>query len=135
MTDLGKLADFHTQRFNEDERRRGLYDIVPGLSGDMNFSYMQAGIIAGMHMHLRQTDYFTVAKGSVLFRLVSEDGQEERVLLSEQSRKTLIIKPGIWHGYRSLEPSILIFYIDKKYNPDDEHRRPTDSSEWEIPIK
>ncbi len=135
MTDSEKLTEFHAHRFHEDERRRGLYDIVPGLTGDMNFSYMQAGIIAGMHMHTRQTDYFTVAKGSVLFRLVSENGREERVLLSEQSRKTLIIKPGIWHGYRSLEPSILLFYIDQKFNSDDEHRRPTDPSEWEIPIK
>ena len=135
MNNIQPLVELHDQRFHEDERRKGFYDIVPGLPGDMNFTYMQAGIIAGMHMHKKQTDYFTVVKGSVLFRLVSEDGREERVVLSEHSRKTLIITPSIWHGYRSLEPSILMFYINQKFNIADENKKPTDPSEWEIPIK
>ncbi|MCI0533352.1 hypothetical protein L0Y49_03995, partial [bacterium] len=79
--------------------------------------------------------YFTVAKGSVLFRLISEKDDKERIVLSEHSRKTLAIPPGVWHGYRSLEPSILLFYIDRKFSGGDEFRRPTDPSEWEIPIK
>ncbi|HPL95309.1 MAG TPA: dTDP-4-dehydrorhamnose reductase [bacterium] len=130
-----KIARFHEQRFHEDARRRGFYDLVPGLPGDMNFTHMQANIISGMHMHKNQTDYFTVAKGSVLFRLVAEDGREERVVLSEHSRKTLIISPGVWHGYRSLEPSILVFYIDQKFNLNDENRRPTSAADWQIEIK
>ncbi|MEK7623351.1 MAG: dTDP-4-dehydrorhamnose 3,5-epimerase family protein [Patescibacteria group bacterium] len=125
----------HDHRFHEDARRRGFYDIIPGLTGDMNFSHMPAGVIAGMHMHKKHTDYFAVASGLVLFRLVTEEGQEERVTLSPHSRKTLIIPPGIWHGYKSLEPSILVFYSDTKFNTDDEFRRPTTEEEWRVPIQ
>lgn len=126
---------FHAQRFHEDERRRGYYDVVPGLPGDMNFTDMPAGVIAGMHMHKKQTDYFAVAKGRVLFRLIWEDGKEERVVLSAHSRKTLVIPPGVWHGYKSLEPSILLFYISEKFNIGDEHKKPTSEEEWQTPIK
>ena len=129
------LGVIYNHRFHEDERRRGFYDIIPNLSGDMNFTHMQSGVIAGMHMHKKQTDYFSVAKGSVLFRLIAEDGTEERVVLSEHSRKTLAIPPGTWHGYRSLEPSILLFYLDHKFDETDEFRQPTTISDWEIPIR
>ncbi len=128
--------EWHEQRFNEDGRRRGFYDIVPGLPGDMNFSHMNPGVICGLHMHARQTDYFAVAKGSILVRLVYEDGKpEEKFVVSEHTRKTLMIPPGVWHGYKALEPTVLIFYIDKKFSTDDEHRRPTSPKDWEIEIK
>ncbi len=127
---------FHDQRFNEDGRRRGFYDIIPGLPGDMNFTHMKAGRICGLHMHERQTDYFAVAQGSILVRLLYEDGRpEEKFVISEHTRKTLIIPPGVWHGYKSLEPAVLVFYIDKKFSTDDEHRRPTDPKDWEIETK
>lgn len=135
MSNTAELTQFHEQRFHEDARRRGFYDIIPGLQGDMNFAVMPAGIISGMHMHKIHTDYFTVAKGRVMFRLVAEDGKEEKVVLSEHSRKTLIIQPGIWHGYKSLEPSVMVFYISQKFNEDDEFKKPTKPEEWEIEIK
>jgi len=135
MKNKNELVKFQEHRFHEDDRRRGFYDIVPGLPGDMNFSEMPAGVIAGMHMHKKHTDYFVVAKGKVIFRLVSKSGQEERIVLSSHSKKTLIISPGIWHGYKSLEPSILFFYIDRKFDVDDEFKRPTSAQEWETEIK
>ena len=129
---IGKL---HDQRFHEDDRRRGFYDIVPGLKGDLNFTHVPKGSIAGMHMHKEQSDYFVVAKGAMLFRLITEDGREERITLSPYSRKTLIIPPGVWHGYKALEDSIVIFYIDQKFNTSDEHRRVTTPEEWMSEIK
>lgn len=129
------LAKFHEQRFHEDDRRRGFYDVIPGLKGDMNFTHVPKGSIAGMHMHNEQTDYFVVAKGAMLFRLLSDDGQEERIVISPYTKKTLIIPPGVWHGYKALEDSIVLFYIDQKFNTNDEHRRETIPSEWETPIK
>jgi dTDP-4-dehydrorhamnose 3,5-epimerase len=109
---------------------------MPDLPGDMNFTHMNPGIICGLHMHKKQTDYFSVAKGSIIVRLVYDDGQpEEKFVLSEHSHKTLVIPPGVWHGYKSLEPTILVFYIDHKFNTDDENRRETKAEEWEIEIK
>lgn len=130
------MPQWHEHRFHEDYRRRGSYDIVPGLPGDMNFTYMNPGVISGLHMHKEQTDYFSVVKGSVMVRLVYDDGRPtEKFVLSEGTRKTLIIPPGVWHGYKSLEPTIMVFYIDKKFNTNDENRRETKSEEWEIEIK
>lgn len=127
---------WHEHRFHEDSRRRGFYDIIPGLPGEVNFTQMPAGVICGLHKHNRHTDYFAVAKGSILVRLVYEDGRlEEKFVVSEQTRKTLIISPGVWHGYKALEPTILVFYIDQKYSTDDEYKRETKAEEWEIEIK
>ncbi len=127
---------FHNHRFHEDARRRGFYDIVPNLPGDMNVSHMNPGVICGMHMHRKQTDYFMVAKGSILIRLVYDDGRpEEKFVLSEHTHATVIIPPGVWHGYKSLEPSVVVFYIDHPFNAEDENRRPTHPDEWAIEIK
>ena len=43
--------------------------------------------------------------------------------LSEKNPRILKIPPGIYHGYKALEPnSILIYYLTEKYNPEDEFR-------------
>ncbi len=127
---------FYDQRFHEDARRRGFYDIIPGLAGDMNFTHMNAGIISGLHMHPKHTDYFVVAKGALLFRLIYSDGRpEEKIVVSEHTHKTLLIPPGVWHGYKSLEPSVVLFYTDHKFDPTDELRRETTPEEWQIEIK
>jgi dTDP-4-dehydrorhamnose 3,5-epimerase-like enzyme len=129
------LAQWYEQRFNEDARRRGYYDIFPGLKGDSNFAVIRKNIICGMHMHKKQTDFFAVAFGCVLFRLLDENGNEEKIILSEHTQKTLVIKPGIWHGYMALESSVLVFYIDHKFNPEDEFRKKTSEKDWETEIK
>ena len=37
----------------------------------------------------------------------------------------LEITPGIYHGYKALEPgSILLYYVTRKYDVEDEIRRP-----------
>ena len=125
---------FHNHRLHEDDRRKGAYDIVPGLPGDMNISVHSVSVIPHeWHMHKIHTDYFVVAKGKVLFRMAHDDGMpEERIALGEDDHKTLIIPPGVWHNYMILEPSILVFYIDRKFNADDEFRRPCDAQGWRL---
>lgn len=83
-------------------------------------------------MHKKQTDYFAVVEGRVLFRLVYDDGREEKFIFSESDKKTLIIPPGVWHGYMALEPSIMVFYISHKYDADDEFRKSCDPDGWKI---
>jgi len=44
--------------------------------------------------------------------------------LSDKNFKVLEIKPGIYHGYKALEPgTILMYFLNKKYNVDDEFRK------------
>lgn len=130
------MPKFHNFRTHKDYRRAGSYDIVPDMPGDFNFTVHKPLIIPEeLHMHKLQTDYFTVAKGRVLFRLVHEDGREEQFILSDKDNKTLIISPGIWHGYVALVPSIMVFYINHKFDVSDEYRRKCEPSEWLIPKK
>lgn len=124
---------FHKYRVHSDHRRSGSYDIVPGLPGDFNFTKHPKGIIPEeLHMHKKQTDYFTVAKGKVLFVLKYKNGRTKKFVLSEEDSKTLVITPGIWHGYMALEPSIMVFYISHKFDTSDEFRQPVEKSVWSL---
>ncbi len=128
------MPKFYEYRTHSDYRRGGTYDIIPGVEGDFNFTKHPAGIIPEeLHMHKNQTDYFAVVQGKVMFRLVSEDGEEEKFIMTEDDHKTLIILPGVWHGYTALEPLIMVFYLTHKYDSNDEFRRKTEASEWELP--
>lgn len=128
------MPQFHEYRNHSDHRRKGAYDIVPGLSGDFNFTVHNPNVIPEeLHMHKRQTDYFAVARGKVMFRLVYEDGREEKFILTENDKKTLIIPPGIWHNYMALEPAVMVFYISHKYDSKDEMKRLSKPSEWLVP--
>jgi dTDP-4-dehydrorhamnose 3,5-epimerase-like enzyme len=43
--------------------------------------------------------------------------------LSDKTPKVIEIKPGTYHGYKAIEPgSILLYYVTRKYDPDDEIR-------------
>lgn len=125
---------FHKYRVHADHRRSGAYDIIPGFPGDFNFTKQNPGVVPEeLHMHKHQTDYFAVAQGKVLFRLVYKGGKEKKFILTEKDHKTLIIPPGVWHGYMALERSIMVFYISHKYDPKDEFKKKTDPYEWELP--
>ena len=43
--------------------------------------------------------------------------------LSDKSQSCLKIMPGVYHGYKALEPgSIMLYYLTEKYDPGDEIR-------------
>ena len=43
--------------------------------------------------------------------------------LSDKNPKVIEMIPGVYHGYKALEPgSILCYYLTHKYNPEDEIR-------------
>ena len=59
-------------------------------------------------------------------------------LYMDKNPKILKIPPGIYHGYKALEPgSILMYYLTEKYNPADELRaKPGDFKEiWQAENK
>jgi dTDP-4-dehydrorhamnose 3,5-epimerase-like enzyme len=126
------MPNFIPYRVHEDHRRRGAYDIFPSLPGDANFTKHTADVVPEeLHMHKIHTDYFTVAVGRVKFRLIYEDGREEKFFLSEKDHKTLAVPPGVWHMYMAVEPSMMVFYIDHKFDIADEFRKPLAPGGWE----
>ena len=55
--------------------------------------------------------------------------------LSDKYLRVLKIVPGVYHGYKALEPNtILMYYVTEKYNPKDEIRKKVGDfgEEWGI---
>jgi dTDP-4-dehydrorhamnose 3,5-epimerase-like enzyme len=94
------------------------------------------GIIRAYHKHEVLWDYFSIIKGSAKF-VFSDDRkeskaykQQEMIILSEKSPKMIIVPPGIYHGWMSLEDdTVMISTASEIYNKEkpDEVRIPPDS--------
>ena len=111
-------------KFHEDDRAQRLLDVFPSLDGQINISYVNStSHIVAWHKHEVQTDYWVCIKGSFKVGLADEAGLIRWEYLSDKNPRVLEIPPGIYHGYKALEPnSILMYYLTHKYNPSDEFR-------------
>ncbi len=110
--------------YNEDDRAQRLLDVFDVLDGQINVSYVNSTEhIVAWHKHDIQTDYWICLRGSFKVGLATVEDGCEFVYLSDKHPRVIEIKPGIYHGYKALEPgSILCYYLTEKYNPDDEIR-------------
>jgi dTDP-4-dehydrorhamnose 3,5-epimerase-like enzyme len=110
--------------FHEDDRAQRFLDVFKNIDGQINVSYVNSTEhIVAWHKHKIQTDYWICLKGSFKVGLAYEDGTVKWEYLSDKNPRVLEITPGIYHGYKALEPgSILLYYLTEKYNPDDEIR-------------
>jgi len=87
------------------------------------------GIIRAFHKHDILWDYFCIIKGSAKFVFVDDRKdsktyqQQETIILSEKSPKMIIIPPGIYHGWMSLEDGTIMIStaseVYNKENPDE----------------
>ena len=111
-------------KFHEDDRAQRFLDVFKNIDGQINVSYVNSTEhIVAWHKHKIQTDYWICLKGSFKVGLAYEDGTVKWEYLSDKNPRVLEITPGIYHGYKALEPgSILLYYLTEKYNPDDEIR-------------
>ncbi len=113
-------------RIHDDDRRKGTFDVFHTPKGDINYSFIYPNAIAAWHRHRKQTDFWHVIRGSLKVGLYDEKKKELKwFYLHDRERITLAIPPGIWHGWRNLDPegTILSYYISEKYdekNPDEE---------------
>ena len=132
-------------QYHEDDRAQRLFDVYEVLEGQVNISYVNStNHVVAWHRHQRQTDYWFCPKGSFKVGLAypQKDGtfKVEWEYLSDKNFRTLKISPGIYHGYKALEPnSIMMYYLDEKYDleyPDEEKVLPGHFGEnWEIEDK
>jgi dTDP-4-dehydrorhamnose 3,5-epimerase len=94
------------------------------------------GTIRAFHKHAQLHDWFCIVHGSAKFVLKddlpgsSTFGEIETFVLSSRNPKLLIVPPGIYHGWMSLEDdTIMISVASHEYNRQnpDEVRIPPDS--------
>ena len=102
------------------------------------------GTIRAFHRHQKLWDFFYVSHGSAKFAL--HDGREDSptceetntFVLGDKQRKMLVVPPGVYHGWMSLEDDTQLLSIaSHTYNQDnpDEERVPFDSFQYDWNIK
>ena len=131
---------FDTIHFHEDDRAQRYLDVFKELGpGQINISYVNSTKhIVAWHKHNIQTDYWACIKGSFKIGLATYEDGVKFEYLSDKNPKVLKIPPGIYHGYKALEPnSILIYYLTEKFNPGDEFRAKPGSfgEKWHVENK
>jgi dTDP-4-dehydrorhamnose 3,5-epimerase len=104
-----------------------------------NVSRSNAGVLRGMHFHLKQTDYWQVVEGGILIGLVdlrrSSPTHRRTVCLEIDSSDGpgLLIPPGVLHGYRSLRDSAVMYLLDQEYTGADEYAVRWDDADLALP--
>jgi dTDP-4-dehydrorhamnose 3,5-epimerase len=110
--------------FYESYRRSwipGVRDMVQG-----NASFSQAGVLRGLHYHLKQADFWGVPSGRVKaalydFRPASPTkGASLVVEMGRESPIGLYIPRGVAHGFVALEESFMTYLVDEYYDGADE---------------
>lgn len=86
----------------------------------------QANVLRGMHVHLRHHDLLAVLSGRVVYGLKDlrigspTFGVTAMVEVSNQPLTTLMIPPGVAHGYYSLTENLQFYAVSEYYDPADE---------------
>ena len=110
--------------FFESFRQSWLPGIPPMVQGNVSFS--KAGVLRGMHYHLRQADFWLAPSGHVraaLFDLRASSptrGASQLLELGESHPFGVYIPPGVAHGFYTLSPSIMTYLVDQYYDNSDE---------------
>ena len=116
---------FKKIHYHEDDRAQRLLNVFNNpYGGQINISYVNSTKhIVAWHKHNIQTDYWCCIKGSFKVGLATHEDGVKFEYLSDKNPRILKIPPGIYHGYKALEPnSILVYYLSEKYEPSDEFR-------------
>jgi len=94
------------------------------------------GTIRAFHKHEKLWDYFSISHGSAKFVLVDDRSnsptkdQMKTFVLTERNPSLLVVPPGVYHGWMSLEDDTqMVSIANVPYNPNspDEKRVPPDS--------
>jgi dTDP-4-dehydrorhamnose 3,5-epimerase len=91
-----------------------------------NCSFSKAGVLRGLHYHLKQADFWVVPSGRVRvglydLRLSSPTrGASERLEVSGERPLGLYIPKGVAHGFYAVEDSFMTYLVDEYYDNSDE---------------
>jgi len=86
----------------------------------------KARVFRGVHLHIKHFDYLSIMKGRAIFGLHDMRRNSPTyqlsamVELNESKPGTLIIPPGVAHGFYFFEASTHIYAVSEYWNTDDE---------------
>lgn len=126
---LGRLKRFPDSRgsFAEAWRASGGVDVQPFDGVQANLSSSARGVLRGLHLHRRQLDRWIVLQGVAFVALVDLRGMvageatEPSVLTATLAKdETVVIPPGVAHGFLAVEPLDLLYIVTNEYDGTDE---------------
>lgn len=126
---LGRLQRFPDARgsFAEAWRASGGTSAEPFAGVQANLSSSARGVLRGLHLHQRQLDRWIVLDGVAFVALVdlramvSGEANEPAVLTATLTRDdTVVIPPGVAHGFLAIEPLELLYVVTNEYDGTDE---------------
>jgi dTDP-4-dehydrorhamnose 3,5-epimerase len=98
-----------------------------------------AGVLRGVHVHIRHDDYLTVPFGRAVVGLrdlrrgSSTEGSSTVVELGRENPGGLVIPHGVAHGFYFPEPSLHVYAVSEYWDRADELACRWDDPELEIP--
>jgi dTDP-4-dehydrorhamnose 3,5-epimerase len=99
----------------------------------------EAGVLRGVHVHIRHDDYLTVPIGRAVVGLHDlrrgspTEGMNALVELGGAQAAALVIPHGVAHGFYFLEPSLHVYAVSEYWDPSDELGCRWDDPELQIP--
>lgn len=125
--DRGCFAELF--RFGEPGVARD-FDAAHGSRVQVSFTTSYPGVIKAIHYHFEQTDLWAPLSGMlqiILYDLRESSpthGRLNTLFVGDSRPWKVRIPPGVGHGYKVLgtESSLLVYAMDRVYNPQDEGR-------------
>ena len=110
--------------FFESYRKTWVPGVAEMIQGNVSFS--KAGVLRGMHYHLKQADFWLVPSGHVRAALYDirpsspTRGASEQLELGDKHPFGLYIPRGVAHGFYTLASSLMTYLVDQYYDNSDE---------------
>ena len=126
-----KLRSFFDQEGELFETLRSDDPLFDGRFGQNLVSIVKPGIIKGLHIHERQTEYTTCLRGDILYVGVIETPEGPKIQkfrINANNRLLLKTSPGIWHGYKVMgcDEAVVLYTMGNPYDLKDPDTRDKD---------
>lgn len=129
MTSIEGVSLTRLKRFADD---RGYFseilraDDFPVALKQASHSRSRRGVLRGLHFHQAQWDLWYLVGGRAQVALVDLRRQERApqvatFVLDEAEAATLLIPPGIAHGYLALTDIDMLYWTSHEFDPQDEY--------------
>lgn len=132
---LAPLAVHSDERGAFMETFRASWFDAPDRFVQGNASFSKAGVLRGLHYHLRQDDYWVVLRGRVAAGLADLRPANARIAEAHELRAgdTIYIPSGVAHGFYAREEVALAYWVTAYYDGSDELGVRWDDPELDVP--
>ena len=92
--------------------------------GEAYFSFIKKGAIKSWKKHTKVTSNLVVPYGRVKFVFFDGSDNFHQEILDDETNKKLIVKPGLWFGFKGLNypHSVIMNLIDEVHDPDESEK-------------